>query len=39
MLLRKQTEFMKENSFYVFSEIKDVTPFWEKAAENLYVKP
>ena len=29
---------MKGNSFYIFSEIKGMTPFWEKAVENLYVK-
>lgn len=39
MLLRKQTKLMKGNSFYIFSEIKGMTPFWEKAIENLHVKP
>ena len=40
MLLRKQTKSMKGNSFYIFFfEIKGMTPFWEKAVENLYVKP
>ena len=39
MLLRKQTKFMKGNSFYIFFEIKGMTPFWEKAVENLHVKP
>lgn len=39
MLLRKQTKFMKGNSFYIFFEIKGMTAFWEKAVENLYVKP
>ena len=39
MLLKKQMKFMKGKSFYIFFEIKGMTPFWEIAVENLYVKP